>query len=65
MQKPGYSLVSSKHYAMETLGFPRGGCQQQSKGQVSVKRQRQGKRQTLVLDLRPILERHHRLTLAA
>ena len=53
MQKPGYSLASSKHYVMENPGFPRGGCQQQSK------------RHTLGIDLGPILERHHRLTLAA
>ena len=30
-----------------------------------VKRQRQGKCQNLGMDLGPILERHHRLTLAA
>ena len=68
MQKPGYSLLSYMQWnAMENPGFPIGGCQQQSKGlnTPSVKRQRQVKCQTLGMDLGPILERHHRLTLAA
>ena len=60
-------MSSMQLNAMENPEFPIGGCQQQGKGlnTPSVKRQRQVKCQTLGMDLGPISERHHRLTLAS